>query len=360
MEGRIDKAMIVITSLLLLCGLVMIYSASAPFSLQHYNNSFHLLIKQLAAAGLGILILVFLLRFDYHRFLHLDDLLLLGTFLFSLVTVLPIGVASGRWLQVGPFALQPTELVKFSLVIYLAATIVRKGDRIRSFSEGMLPFAVVLLFLAAILMNQPDFGMLLLLGALTGVMLLVGGARIDYLLALGFGVSPLIYVALKLAPYRLARIISFLDPYKYSTSSGYQAIQSMMAIGAGGILGRGLGASRAKLFYLPQSHNDFIFSITAEELGLIGALAVIGLLIAFGWRAFSIAAHAPDRFGNLLALGIGFTICFQAVLNLGVTLGVFPVTGLTLPFISNGGSSLLVTLAMVGVLLNISRQRIRV
>lgn len=346
-----------VASLLLLYGLVMVYSASAPFSLRHFHSDSYLFWKQLAAAGIGIGLLIVLSRFDYHRLRYLDDTLFLGSFLLTVMTVLPLpGVSDGRWLHLGPFALQPTELVKFSLIVYLAVTLERKRERMGSFVEGVLPFVVVLLVLAGVVMNQPDFGMTLVFGALTAAMLFLGGAQVWHLTLLAIGSLPFIYLAVRLTPYRLSRIISFLDPHAYSTSSGYQVIQSLVAIGSGGVVGRGLGGSRAKLFYLPQAHNDFIFSITAEELGLIGTLVLIGLFSAFTWRAFRIAQQAPDRLGTLLAAGIGFTISFQTLLNLGVALGVLPVTGLTLPFISNGGSSLLVTLAMVGVLLNISKQ----
>jgi len=335
----------------------MVYSSSAAFSLRHYDSSFHLFLKQLIAAIVGIGLLTALSFCDYHRFFHLDDLLLVGSFLLSLLTVIPLsGISNGRWLQLGPLTLQPSELVKFSLIIYLAATISRKGKKISSFTEGVLPFVVVLFILGIVMINQPDFGMLLLFGALSMAMLFLGGVKISHLAWLGMGSIPLIYVALRVAPYRLARIVSFLDPYAYHTSSGYQAIQSLVAIGSGGVIGRGLGASRAKLFYLPQAHNDFIFSIASEELGLIGALALIALFALFAWHAFHVALRASDRFGYLLAFGIGFTISIQALINLGVALGMLPVTGLTLPFISNGGSSLVVTLAMVGTLLNISKQ----
>jgi cell division protein FtsW len=215
---------------------------------------------------------------------------------------------------------------------------------------------IVLGIIAVVVMKQPDLGMILVFGALTAAMLFLGGARLSHLALLGAATIPVVTLVIRIAPYRLARIVSFLHPEAYSSSSGYQAIQSLVAVGSGGFLGRGLGASRAKLFYLPQAHNDFIFSVTAEELGLLGALLLIGLFAAFTCRAFAIARRAPDELGRLLAWGIGFSIAFQAFLNLAVALGLVPVTGLTLPFVSNGGSSLLITLAMVGVLLNIGRQ----
>lgn len=358
MEARADRGLIVFTFLLLLYGLVMVYSASSPFSLRYFHNGSYLFFKQLLAAGIGIGLLLLFSHFDYHRWQHLHDILLLGSFILTVITLLPLpSVSNGRWLYLGPFALQPTELLKFSLITYLATTIVRKEEQMKSFTEGVLPFIIVFLALAGAVIKQPDFGMVLIFGSLTAVMLFLGGARIFHLALLGIGSLPFVYLAIKTAPYRLARLLAFLNPQAYSTSSGYQIIQSLTAVGSGGITGRGLGASRAKLFYLPQSYNDFIFSITAEELGLIGAFLLIGFFVAFAWRAFAIARQAPDRLGMLLALGISFTISVQALLNLGVSLGVLPVTGLTLPFISNGGSSLIVTLSMVGVLLNVSKQK---
>jgi cell division protein FtsW len=344
-------------ALLLLFGLIMVYSASAPFSLHHYGTDTYLLTRQLIAALLGIGLLILFSYLDYHILQQLDDILLIGAVGLTFLTILPLnGISDGRWLNIGPLVVQPTELCKFALIAYLAATITRKKDSMTSFVEGVLPFVLVLLVLAAITMNQPDFGMTLIFATLTVVMLFVGGARVSHLLGIAVASLPLVFLAVRLAPYRLARILSFLNPQEYSTSSGYQTIQSLVAIGSGGLYGRGLGASRAKLFYLPQAQSDFIFSITAEELGLIGGVVLLFLYSVFAWRAFAIANNAPDRFGQLLAFGIGFSIIFQVLLNLGVVVGLLPVTGLTLPFISNGGSSLLVTLMMVGVLANVSKQ----
>ena len=357
MDARSDRGIIFVIGMLLLFGLVMAYSASAPFSLRHYGTSVHLFLKQLAAAALGLALLFLLSRFDYHRLRGVSEVLLIGSFLLTVATLLPLPLVSdSRWILLGPFALQPTELVKFGLIAYLAASIERKGERMESLSQGVLPFVIVLGIIAVVVMKQPDLGMILVFGALTAAMLFLGGARLSHLALLGAATIPVVTLVIRIAPYRLARIVSFLHPEAYSSSSGYQAIQSLVAVGSGGFLGRGLGASRAKLFYLPQAHNDFIFSVTAEELGLLGALLLIGLFAAFTWRAFAIARRAPDELGRLLAWGIGFSIAFQAFLNLAVALGLVPVTGLTLPFVSNGGSSLLITLAMVGVLLNIGRQ----
>ena len=356
MSGRVDRRAIGITALLVLTGLVILYSASAPFSLRHYGSDTFMLFKQFMAAIAGSIALLFFTFFDYHKLAALNGLMLLGATGLTLLTILPLGLGEGRWLFVGPFAVQPTEFVKFALIVYLAGAVARKGEAMRSFRAGVLPFLAVLALLGAIVLNQPDLGMLLVYGALTVTVLFLGGASPWHLVGVGVCSIPAIGLAIWMAPYRFARVLSFLNPEAYGTSSGYQTIQSLIAVGSGGIFGRGLGASRAKLFYLPQAHNDFILAVTAEELGLLGVLAMLALIGLLVWRAFAIAERAPDALGRLLALGIGFVIAFQTILNAGVVLGLLPVTGLTFPFFSNGGSSLLVTLAMVGVLLNVSRQ----
>lgn len=359
MGGQADRRTILVTSLLLLAGLIALYSASAPFSLRHYGSDTSMLVRQAIAASIGLALLAGLAAFDYRRLAAINDLLLLGSFLLTAITVLPLGISDGRWLSLGPATFQPTELLKFSLVVYLATSLARRGDRVRTFRDGVLPYLIVLAVLGVVVLKQPDLGMVLVLGALTIAMLFFAGARLRHLAGVGAACVPLVFLAIRYAPYRMARLLSFLDPFAHSTTSGYQTVQSLIAVGSGGLFGRGLGASRAKLFYLPQSHNDFIASILAEELGFLGTVATLGLLGFLVWRAFAIAERAPDRLGQLLALGIGFSLAFQTLVNLGVVVGLLPVTGLTLPFLSNGGSSLIVTLAMVGVLLNVSRQAVR-
>jgi cell division protein FtsW len=338
-----------------LAGLIALYSASAPFSLRHFGSDLSMLIRQVVAAAVGIIGLLILASVDYRRLAAINDLLLLGSFAMTVLTLLPLGIADGRWLDLGLASFQPTELLKFSLILYLASSLAKRGDRITSFVDGALPYLIVLGVLGAVVVVQPDLGMVLVLGSVTLAMLFFAGARLWHLGAIALGCAPLVLLAIWIAPYRVARLLSFLNPYAHSTTSGYQTIQSLIAVGSGGLFGRGLGASHAKFFYLPQSHNDFIASILAEELGFVGMLGLLCLLGFLVWRAFVIAERAQDRLGRLLALGIGFAVGFQTLLNLGVVVGLLPVTGLTLPFLSSGGSSLVVTLAMVGVLLSISR-----
>jgi len=356
--GQADRRTILATSILLLTGLVALYSASAPFSMRHYGSDMSMLLRQGIAALVGLGVLGVLAAVDYRRLAALNDLFLMGSLGLTLMTVLPLGIGDGRWLVLGPVSFQPTELLKLSLVLYLAASLSRKGERVRSFADGVLPYVIVLGVVTFVVVGQPDLGMVLVFAAVTLAMLFFAGARVAHLAGVVAAGAPLVFLAICFAPYRMARLLSFLDPYAHRATSGYQTIQSLIAVGSGGLLGRGLGASRAKLFYLPQSHNDFIASILAEELGFLGMILLLGLLGFLVWRAFRIAERAPDRLGHLLALGIGFTIGFQTLINLGVVVGLLPVTGLTLPFLSNGGSSLIVTLAMVGVLLSISKAEV--
>lgn len=356
MGGWADHRLGLLTAVLLLIGMVMLYSASSPFSQRQYGSDTAMLLRQLAAAAVGVLCLLVLERWDYHALVEVNDVLLIGGLVLVGLTLLPLGISQGRWLLVGPVTFQPTEAVKLSLILYLSHSAVRKGDRIRRFSEGVLPYLILLSILALLVVSQPDLGMVMLLTTLVLAMLFFAGARMGHLAGVVSLIVPLSYVAVRLAPYRFARLLSFLNPSAYSQTTGYQTIQSLTAVGSGGLLGRGLGGSHAKLFYLPQSHNDFIMSILAEELGLLGVVLIVSLLGLLVWQAFSIAERAPDRLGQLLAMGIGFSLGLQALLNLGVVVGMLPVTGLTLPFFSNGGTSLMVTLGMVGILLNVSKQ----
>ncbi|MBN1858929.1 putative lipid II flippase FtsW [Candidatus Bipolaricaulota bacterium] len=356
MELQADRATWLVTFVLLGSGLIMLYSASSPFSLAHFDSDTYMIAKQAIAAAIGVGLCMFLALVDYRRLAQLDELLLIGAFLVTVLTLLPInGFSDGRWLNLGVFNLQPTELLKVTLVVYLAAAMTRKGARMVLFSQGVLPFLIVIALIAVVVIQQPDLGMILVFCLLTLLMLFLGGARLLHLAAVAVGAVPVVCTAVLIAPYRMARIVSFLNPQAYSTSSGYQTLQSLIAVGSGGVFGRGLGASRTKLFYLPQAHNDFVFSVIAEELGLIGALGLLALFALLVWRAFAIASQTTDRFGQLLAYGIGICFALQVVLNVGVTLGLLPVTGLTLPFVSNGGSSLLVMLALCGLLLSVSR-----
>ena len=354
---RPDYGLFMLVIVLVLLGLVMVYSASAVFAFEYYGASHKLFQKQLIAAAIGLGLMLLLMCLDYRSLFYADDVLLGFALILPTLTLIP-GLSKGRWLNMGQFNFQPTELLKLTLVLYMAASLVRKGEeRLRRFSEGVLPYLIVLTVASILVLLQPDFGMVLIFVAIVFFMLFIGGARITHLLTPALLGLPLLYALILISPYRLERVVSFLNPEKYSSDGGYQVIQSLAAIGSGGLFGKGLGEGGQKLFYLPSAYNDFIFSVTAEELGLLGALFLVGLFVLLSIKGLKIALSAPDRFSKLLAAGCTFSLCSQAVINLGVSVGLLPVTGLTLPFISLGGSSLIASLAMTGILLNISRYK---
>jgi len=259
------------------------------------------------------------------------------------------------WINLGFMNFQPAEFTKLALINFTAAYLAFRRDRIRAFWKGLLPPLFVLGFIFGMIMLQPDFGTgVVILGSIV-VMLFAGGANLAHLAAIGLSGVPLLAYMIYLRPYRLRRIVSFLDPWKDPLDSGWNIIQSLLAIGSGGLLGLGLGEGRQKFAYLPEQHTDFIFSILGEELGLLGGAIVLGLFFTLAWRGYRVALNAPDLFGSMLAVGITSVIFFQAMLNIGVATGSLPVTGVTLPFLSFGGTSLLASFAAIGVLLNISK-----
>jgi cell division protein FtsW len=349
--------LVAVVLLLAVLGVIMVASASLPVAAVRYENPTYLLWKHLIALGMGLIVFVIFWKLDYRALLRADHIVLLAALGLTALTLVPGLSVRGSWLRLpGPFQLQPTEFLKFSLIVSFAAFSIRKGDRIRDFSDGVLPVLIITAISALMALKQSDFAMASIFWLIALYMLYVGGARLTHLFGVLGALVPVLALLLITAPYRFGRLLAFLDPFQYSTTEGYQLIQSLTAIGSGGVFGRGLGASRAKLLFLPEPYNDFIFAIIGEELGLVGGLCVIGLFVYLTWAGYTIALRAPDRFGMLLASGITFTIASQAAINIGVACGILPVTGLTLPFISYGGSSLIVSLAMAGTLLNIAQR----
>ena len=344
---------------LLSVGVVMVYSASAIVAAGRFHDPYFFLKKQIFWALLGALCLWLALRLDYRRLEGLVvPLLLVAGVLLVLVLVPPLGQAingTRRWIRLGPVSFQPAELAKLALVVYLAAFLARRRDALGDFRRGLLPPLAVAGVLAALVLAQPDLGSSLTLVALTFALLFLAGGRVRHLALVLAPALPLLAVAVWAAPYRIRRVTPFLDPWSDPRGSGFQIIQSWLAFGNGGLLGQGIGGSQQKLFYLPEAHTDFIFAIVGEELGLVGALAIVGLFVVLAWRGLRIGLRAPDPFGAYLALGITVLIATQAVVNLGVVTGLLPTKGLPLPFISFGGSALLVTMLATGVLLNISQ-----
>jgi cell division protein FtsW len=296
------------------------------------------------------------MNFDYHRLRKLAAPAL-AISLVLLAAVLVAGrsaLGATRWLNLGPLSLQPTELAKLAMVVFLAAYFANRPERVLR-AGGLLVPAGILGLIVVLVMKQPDFGSALIIIGLTLALFIAAGLRLGWFVGAGAAMIPgLIYLA-KAKPYRAARLTAFLNPWAHRQDIGYQTIQSLIALGSGGIVGLGLGQSRQKYLYLPEQHTDFIFAILGEELGLLGTLTVVVLYFVFAWRGYRIAINAPDEFGSLLAAGLTSAVVFQAILNMLVISGSLPITGVTLPLLSYGGSSLAITLSCVGILLNISK-----
>jgi cell division protein FtsW len=280
----------------------------------------------------------------------------------AVVAFTGLGVSVGgasRWLQLGPVRFQPSELARLALVIYMAYSMSKKDDQLRDFYVGFFPHFIVLGLFSVLLMAQPDFGSVVVFGTLTWIMLFVGGCRLTHLMSVILVLAPMGLLFMTQAEYRVRRLMSFLDPWKYTSDEGYQIVHSLMAFGSGGITGAGIGKGYQKLFYLPEPHTDFIFSVVGEELGLIGVMAVILLYGIMLLRGVQIARNAKDSFGSFLAMGITVTLGLQVCINMGVALGMLPTKGLTLPFLSYGGTSLLINMAAVGIMMNVGARDAR-
>lgn len=344
--------------LLIAIGIIMVYSSTALMSVERYGNSLHYLTRHLLAIMIGLIAMLLLWRMDYHKLRgFVIPLLVLSGILLILVFIPGIGVSGNvkRWIQLWPSTFQPSELIKIAIVIFLAHYIHRNSWRIKDLRYGIIiPFSILLPFQAVILL-QPDFGSALSLGILTIILLFLGGVRWTHLMGLTLISLPLIYKLVFSIPYRRDRLLSFLDPWQDPLGKGFQLVQSFLAFGSGGLTGVGLGDGKQKLFFLPELHTDFIFSLIGEELGLIGVSIVISLFIWFFIKGVSIAMRAGDSFGYYLAMGLTIMIVSQAIINFSVSLGLIPIKGLPLPFISYGGSALLINMAAVGVLMSIQK-----
>lgn len=341
-------------------GIIMVYSASAIISLERYNDPFFFLKRQLVWVFLGLLGMLFAARINYRAFPKLlKPALLFTLFLLVLVLFPQFGKAiagARRWLRIGDFTFQPSELAKLILILYMADTLSRKKEKIKNFTYGFLPPLIILGAIFILILLQPDLGTALIILVVILGMLFVSGVRLRHLFSLFLIALPSIWLLINKVGYRKRRILAFVDPWSDPRGAGFQIIQSLLALGSGGIFGRGLGEGTQKLFYLPAPHTDFIFAILGEELGFLGGVAVIILFGAFIYFGARIARRAPDLFGSLLALGITTWIGLQAMINIGVATGFLPTKGIPLPFISFGGSSLIFSLIGVGILLSISLQ----
>ncbi|MDJ0668191.1 MAG: putative lipid II flippase FtsW [Desulfobacterales bacterium] len=338
-------------------GMVMVYSASSALALKKFGSSYFFLKKQAIFALVGLVGLVMARHFPYRLWRSLAyPAVVLAFVLLVAVLISSWGHTAGgatRWLRVAGFTFQPSELARVALIIYLAYSMSKKQERLREFAIGFVPHIMVLAMLLVPMMLQPDFGSVVILTLLTGIMMFAGGVPLRHLLLSALVLLPAGAYLLVSAEYRIRRLMSFLNPWDYPTAEGYQTIHSLMAFGSGGLWGSGIGKSLQKLFYLPEPHTDFIFSVIGEEFGLLGVTLTVGLYGLIIGRGIAIARRTEDLFGALLCFGLTTALALQVCINMGVTLGLLPTKGLTLPFLSYGGTSLVLNMAAIGIIMNI-------
>jgi cell division protein FtsW len=356
-----DRSVLAVAVVLALVGLVMVFSASAVVAGNRYHDSIYFLKRHLVWLTFGFLLLQVSSRLDYTVWRRLALPILAVTCLLLVLVLIPsLGVvAKGarRWLRLGPISVQPAEMVKLVVVLYLAGYLAKKEGYITEFARGFLPPLLVVGLLAGLVLLQPDLGTVVVIGFVTLGLLFLAGARLVHLFGLVPFVLPAVAVLIWKSPYRLQRLMTFLDPMKDPTGAGFQVNQSFLAFGSGGLFGVGLGEGEQKLFFLPEAHTDFVLALAGEELGLVGTGAIMLCYAALVLKGFQIAARAREPFGRHLALGITLLLGLQALINAGVVTGMLPTKGLTLPLVSYGGSSLMVNLLAIGILLSVSRDR---
>ncbi len=354
-----DKTLFFITLALITTGLVMVFSSSAYLSHEKYHNLFHFFINQLSGAFLGIAIILFIIpirKSFYQNFFFIHGLLLISFILLVLCLLMPPLAKTNRWIQFMGFRFQSSELAKLSLILFFSYHLDRKKERLKEFKPLLFPLIVLFIFLVLII-REPDYGTALLICSISLILLFIAGVKLKYFLYMGILSVGLFLFYLFQASYRLNRILAFFAPERDPQGIGFQVIQSKMALGSGGLVGASIGEGIQKLFYLPCAHTDYIYAIVGEELGLIGTLSVLLLFFIFFWRGLSISRSAPNFFSQIVAAGLTLSIFFQALLNISIVIGLGPSTGIPLPLISFGRSSLLCTSFCIGILLHISQRK---
>jgi len=353
-----DRILFTAAVLLVCVSVVMVYSASAALALDRFGQAYLFLTKQALWTALGLAALAVSMRIDYRTYRNEAFIWsLTGVVCLLLVLVLFRAPVNGarRWLNFGGLGIQPSELAKMAAVLFTALTLERRMHRIDDLSYSLLPIAIVVGAMSGLMLLQPDLGTAVSLLMVVGTMVFAAGLNYRYLVVTALAAAPILYLVIISAPYRLRRFVAFWDPWSDPSDAGFQIIQSLIAVGTGGVFGRGLMGGVQKLFFLPEPHTDFIYAVIGEELGLIGASMVLVCFCVIAWRGVRIAMRAQDVFGSFLALGLTTMIAVQALVNISVVLGLLPTKGIPLPLVSSGGSSLLISLLGVGVLLNVSQ-----
>lgn len=356
-----DTVLFITTILLVGLSIVMVYSASAPVALDRYGRASMFLVKQGMWAVLGLAMLSVVMRIDYHTYREpvvIWSSLALVTFGLVAVFLSPPVNGAHRWFGIGGIGVQPSELAKLVAIVFIAALLERRMHRIDDIKYSLMPIGIVVLGLVGLILAEPDFGTSMSLLLIAAVMVFAAGLNYRYIVGAVLLALPAIYLLVMGSAYRRRRTLAFLNPWDDPLGDGFQVIQSLIAVGTGGVWGKGLMNGVQKLFYLPEPHTDFIYSVISEELGLVGATAVLICFCIVGWRGLRVALRAPDTFGAFLALGLTAMVAMQAFINISVVLGLLPTKGIPLPFVSNGGSSLLINLVGMGILLNVSQHTV--
>ncbi len=359
LPGKLDVGFLVLVLSLLVIGLIMLFSASYPYAEAYFGNSYHFIIRQAIFAVVGVIIMLAISKINFHKYKRFAWILYLATLvILAVLLIMPAQIMGvKRWIVVGSFNFQPSEIAKFAVILLFSALIANHHEQMQNAKFGILFMGGLLAVPCLLVFFEPHISATILIFAIGLMLMFVGGIKKRYIAAGGgvVGVAGLIFVLSGALGYAADRLQYWFNPWSDASGKGYQTIQSLLAIGSGGIMGRGFGKSRQKYLWLPEPHNDFIFSIVCEELGLIGALIIIALFCALIWRGFVIAMRCPDKFGSLLSLGITFQVGLQVMLNILVVTNTMPNTGISLPFFSYGGTALLILLAQMGIVLAVSR-----
>jgi len=353
-----DKLLFTATLLLVCISIVMVYSASAAIATERWQEPYRFLFKQAAWVLIGLSLMPIVMRIDYRSYRQPVVIwTALGIVTIALIAVLFSKEVNGarRWMLLGPLGIQPSELAKIAIILFTAALLERRMERINELSYALLPIGLATGGIVGLVLIEPDLGTAVSILVIASAMVFAAGVSYRYVVGLIIAAIPALWLVIMTSPYRVQRMLAFLDPWSDPQGGGYQVIQSMIAVGTGGIFGTGLMGGVQKLFYLPEPHNDFIYAVIAEEFGLLGATTVVVCFCLITWRGLRTASRAPDRFGALLSVGLTAMIAFQALLNISVVTGLAPTKGIPLPFVSAGGSSLLINLLGMAILLNVSQ-----